>query len=274
MALLVKNLKKAPACLLYRQGKELTCFHLCCKYGYFWKVPSRSNFCDKKCENSVGDKTQPNPIEKHRVALFGRKRRLSPMDRINYMIETTTPQADQKDVTEIANNTEEDECKNLGVNNFRSVKTSNDSKSFSRQDIYSQSHQSERLVTQNVVLIDKEFVFVVMENVKAHVSLKEMFLLEAGKTFQCKHGKLHHTDIIGHPAGKVFVTDKDTPVLVRRPSLEEYVIHMKRKATISYPKDCSAMLMMVDVSPGDTILEAGTGSGAMTLFLSRAGTLY
>jgi tRNA (adenine57-N1/adenine58-N1)-methyltransferase len=45
---------------------------------------------------------------------------------------------------------------------------------------------------------------------------------------------------------------------------------MKRGAQVVYPKDLGPILVYGDIGPGMTVLEAGTGSGALTMGLARA----
>ncbi|NXI40327.1 TR61B protein, partial [Galbula dea] len=105
---------------------------------------------------------------------------------------------------------------------------------------------------------------------KYNTTLKLLCRLTAGSVLTSSQGILPHSDIIGQLPGQVLRTSTGALLLLRRPSLEEYVLLMTRGPTIAYPKDISAILMMIDIHPGDTVLETGSGSGAMSLFLSRA----
>uniref|UniRef100_A0A8B9MY94 tRNA (adenine(58)-N(1))-methyltransferase n=1 Tax=Accipiter nisus TaxID=211598 RepID=A0A8B9MY94_9AVES len=105
---------------------------------------------------------------------------------------------------------------------------------------------------------------------KHNATSKLLCRLAAGSVLASPRGFLPHCDIIGQLPGQMLRTSAGAPLLLRRPSLEEYVLLMPRGPTIAYPKDISAILTMTDIHPGDTVLETGSGSGAMSLFLSRA----
>lgn len=105
---------------------------------------------------------------------------------------------------------------------------------------------------------------------KGRVAYKKMFELQEGVRLHSTWGTINHDHIVGRPAGRFLRTTHWAPILIRRPSLEDYVLCMKRGPAIAYPKDVSMMLTMMDVSEGDCVLESGSGSGAMSLFLSRA----
>ncbi|KAM9340994.1 tRNA (adenine(58)-N(1))-methyltransferase, mitochondrial [Symphorus nematophorus] len=105
---------------------------------------------------------------------------------------------------------------------------------------------------------------------KLRVEFRKMFQLQAGGRLQSSWGTIQHEDIAGQPAGRFLKTGRGVPILIRRASLEDYTLFMKRGPAIAYPKDANIMLMMMDVTEGDCVLESGSGSGCMSLFLSRA----
>lgn len=103
---------------------------------------------------------------------------------------------------------------------------------------------------------------------------KRLFELKEGDCIHSHKGMIKHTDIIGNQSGTTFTTHNGAKLLIRRPTLEEYVLIMKRGPTPSYAKDIWAIIGMLNIGPGSTVLEAGTGSGALTLYLSSAGESY
>ncbi|HUP99505.1 MAG TPA: tRNA (adenine-N1)-methyltransferase [Aeromicrobium sp.] len=94
--------------------------------------------------------------------------------------------------------------------------------------------------------------------------------LEAGKEFSTKKGQLRHDDMIGQPEGTVLVSSLGGQYQVFRPLLSEYVVSMPRGAAIIYPKDAAHIVALADIFPGATVVEAGAGSGALSLYLLRA----
>lgn len=95
-------------------------------------------------------------------------------------------------------------------------------------------------------------------------------LLTPGRSFHCAHGTIAHDALIDGPDGVVVRTTDGTPFIALRPLLEEYTVSMPRGATVIYPKDAAYILMETDIFPGARVLEAGAGSGGLTLSLLRA----
>jgi tRNA (adenine57-N1/adenine58-N1)-methyltransferase len=99
---------------------------------------------------------------------------------------------------------------------------------------------------------------------------RKSVLLEAGKVFHTTKGALPHDQIIGQTEGVVVSTVGGLKYLVFRPLLNEYIVSMPREAAVVYPKDSAQILMRADIFPGARVLEAGVGSGGLTLALLRA----
>lgn len=97
-----------------------------------------------------------------------------------------------------------------------------------------------------------------------------LLTLVAGETFHFHAGALPHDELIGRPEGTTVRTNLDAKLTAFRPRLADYLLKMGRGAQVIYPKDLGAILVWADVFPGAHVLEAGTGSGALTLGVCRA----
>ncbi len=94
--------------------------------------------------------------------------------------------------------------------------------------------------------------------------------LEAGRDFHTHAGRLAHNEVIGRPDGSVVSNSAGVEYLALRPLLADYVMSMPRGAAVIYPKDAAQIITMADIFPGACVVEAGVGSGALSMSLLRA----
>jgi tRNA (adenine57-N1/adenine58-N1)-methyltransferase len=95
-------------------------------------------------------------------------------------------------------------------------------------------------------------------------------VLKPGATFHTHKGYFTHEELIGRPEGWVVTNTAGIEYLALRPLLSDYVLSMPRGAAVVYPKDAGQIVQMADIFPGATVVEAGVGSGALTMSLLRA----
>lgn len=96
------------------------------------------------------------------------------------------------------------------------------------------------------------------------------FTITPGKEWHTHKGWITHEDLIGMPEGSVVSTTAGLKFTAFKPLLADYVLTMPRGATIVYPKDAAMIIGLADIYPGARVLEAGVGSGALTISLLRA----
>jgi tRNA (adenine57-N1/adenine58-N1)-methyltransferase len=99
--------------------------------------------------------------------------------------------------------------------------------------------------------------------------------LEHGGSFHSHAGVVEHDALIGAPDASLVAARRQEETGARylavRPRLADLVLAMPRAAQVVYPKDLGALLLAADVFPGARVLEAGVGSGALSMALLRAG---
>jgi tRNA (adenine57-N1/adenine58-N1)-methyltransferase len=94
-------------------------------------------------------------------------------------------------------------------------------------------------------------------------------LTESGK-LQTNHGQVIFSEVIGLPWGSCVKTHLGKIFILMQPSLNETLLNIKRATTILYPKDIGFILINLNIGNGQSVVEAGTGSGALTIAMSRA----
>lgn len=102
-------------------------------------------------------------------------------------------------------------------------------------------------------------------------------LVEGGQ-YHSHRGFFDHEQLIGQPEGTVITNSEGLKIQGFRPLYRDFVLSMPRGAAVVYPKDAGQIVTMADIFPGARVVEAGVGSGALSIALLRAigdfGTLH
>jgi tRNA (adenine57-N1/adenine58-N1)-methyltransferase len=97
-----------------------------------------------------------------------------------------------------------------------------------------------------------------------------LMTLQVGGTYHTHSGTLPHDALLGESEGVRVETSKGMVMMAFRPRFADFVMKMPRGAQVVYPKDLGPIIVYADIFPGARVLEAGTGSGALTIALCRS----
>ncbi|MEM2094071.1 MAG: tRNA (adenine-N1)-methyltransferase [Candidatus Bathyarchaeia archaeon] len=93
--------------------------------------------------------------------------------------------------------------------------------------------------------------------------------IRRGEKFHTHRGFVSFDDIIGKKYGESVKTNIGQRFHLLRPTIYDYIVKSARSTQILYPKDIGLIVMYSAAQPGSVIVEAGTGSGALTTALAN-----
>ena len=99
---------------------------------------------------------------------------------------------------------------------------------------------------------------------------RSLVALAEGGVWHSHSGAVEHDRLIGSPEGTTIATPKGVEIIALRVTREDFVLKMQRGAQVVYPKDQAMIVALADIRPGLRVIEAGAGSGALSLALLDA----
>jgi tRNA (adenine57-N1/adenine58-N1)-methyltransferase len=97
-----------------------------------------------------------------------------------------------------------------------------------------------------------------------------MVRVEAGRQFHTHKGFIELRELIGQPYGSRIVSSLGVAFSALRPLVRDRILKTDRRTQVLYPKDIGYILLQLDLGSGSRVVEAGTGSGALTMAMANA----
>ena len=101
-----------------------------------------------------------------------------------------------------------------------------------------------------------------------HDDKRYLLRLQNGSYLNTHHGRFLHNDMAGKTFGTMVESQMGQLALLLEPSVVDMMRHLKRATQIIYPKDAAYLVQKLNLHAGSTVIEAGTGSGALTTALA------
>jgi len=118
------------------------------------------------------------------------------------------------------------------------------------------------------VVKENDLIFLILDDRR-----RWLVQVRHGGSFHSHKGIIEFDDIIGKNYGSVvFSKPLETQgykFFVLKPLPSDYILHMARKTQIIYPEDAGMILLYSGIGPGSVVIEAGSGSGALTCILAN-----
>ncbi|MEQ2199421.1 hypothetical protein XENOCAPTIV_026291 [Xenoophorus captivus] len=205
----------------------------------FFTASMRSYEDEGQSQESL--KLRPNQTESQAL-LIRRKRPLSPLERISSLLpqDVLSPEVMQlrEQKQQEQHEEEAEKCDPAVVTGEEDLETytgpgtAKEPKAAAFRRVEGQVYPTllgESLLTSGELLIAEY-------RKNRRVEFRKMFQLQPGSRLQSSWGIIMHEDLMGQPAGRFLKTSRGVPIFIRRASLEDYVLHMKRGPAITYPK--------------------------------------
>lgn len=183
-----------------------------------------------------GESVSSSQLSARRALLSRRRRSLSPLERISGLL----PQdALGPDVTQLRDQDQEGPAQVSDVREpgWDDAERSHQSEASEDLDPSDPSPEEGRPWTlPGETLLQFGELLVAEHCRKRQVEFRKMFQLQPAGRLLSNWGVILHDDVVGQAAGRFLKTSRGVSILVRRPSLEDYVLNMKRGPNIAYPK--------------------------------------
>jgi tRNA (adenine57-N1/adenine58-N1)-methyltransferase len=118
------------------------------------------------------------------------------------------------------------------------------------------------------IVKENDLIFLILDDRR-----RWLIQVKPGESFHTHKGIIEFDDIIGKCYGSVVFSKpferQGYKFYVLKPLPSDYILHMSRKTQIIYPEDAGLILLYSGIGPGSIIIEAGSGSGALTCILAN-----